>query len=142
MNIFTKLTSFFNTQQPETQEPNKDSVSITISKHLTDFLENEVLDGLDISKDHFLSSFEKIINEFSPRNKALLQKREDIQTQIDNWHLERQNQDFNHEEYKSFLTSIGYIAPRSSNFSITTDNVDPEIKTIAGPQLVVPVMNA
>ena len=142
MNIFTKLTSFFNTQKPETQEPNKDSVSITISKHLTDFLENEVLDGLDISKDHFLSSFEKIINEFSPRNKALLQKREDIQTQIDNWHLERQNQDFNHEEYKSFLTSIGYIAPRSSNFSITTDNVDPEIKTIAGPQLVVPVMNA
>ena len=95
MNIFTKLTSFFNTQKPETQEPNKDSVSITISKHLTDFLENEVLDGLDISKDHFLSSFEKIINEFSPRNKALLQKREDIQTQIDNWHLERQNQDFN-----------------------------------------------
>lgn len=116
-------------------------VSLNISKHLKDFLENEVLDGLAISKEHFWSSFEEIVNEFSPRNKALLQK-EDIQTQIDNWHLERKGQDFNHAEYKSFLTDIGYIAPRSPDFLISTENVDPEIKTIAGPQLVVPVMNA
>ena len=142
MNIFTKLASFFNTSKPENQDPNTQSFSITISHHLKDFLENEVLDGLDITKEHFWSSFEKIINEFSPRNKALLQKREDIQTQIDKWHLERKGQDFNHEEYKTFLADIGYIAPRSPDFSIATDNVDPEIKTIAGPQLVVPVMNA
>ena len=142
MNIFTKLASFFNTRKPENQDPNPDSFSITVSDHLKGFLENEVLDGLDITKEHFWSSFEKIINEFSPRNKALLKKREDIQTQIDNWHLEHKDQDFNYEEYKSFLTDIGYIAPRSSDFLITTDNVDPEIKTIAGPQLVVPVMNA
>ena len=142
MNIFTKLASFFNTPKPENQDPSPDSFSITVSDHLKDFLENEVLDGLDITKEHFWSSFEKIINEFSPRNKALLEKREDIQTQIDNWHLEHKDQDFNYEEYKSFLTDIGYIAPRSPDFLISTDNVDPEIKTIAGPQLVVPVMNA
>ena len=141
MNIFTKLINFFNTSKLES-ESGKNSTSLTISKHLQDLLENEVLDGLDITKEHFWSSFEKIINEFSPRNKALLQKREDIQTQIDKWHLERKGQDFNHEEYKTFLADIGYIAPRSPDFSIATDNVDPEIKTIAGPQLVVPVMNA
>ena len=141
MNIFTKLINFFNTSKLES-ESGKNLTSLTISKHLQDFLENEVLDGLDITKEHFWSSFEKIINEFSPINKALLEKREDIQTQIDNWHLEHKGKDLNYEEYKSFLTDIGYIAPRSPDFSISTDNVDPEIKTIAGPQLVVPVMNA
>ena len=142
MNIFTKLASFFHSSKSENQGSSLNPVSLNISKHLKDFLENEVLDGLDISKEHFWSSFEEIVNEFSPRNKALLQKREDIQTQIDNWHLEYKGQDFNHAEYKSFLTDIGYIAPRSPDFLISTDNVDPEIKTIAGPQLVVPVMNA
>ena len=142
MNIFTKLASFFNSQKSESQESISDSVSLTISSHLKDFLENEVLDGLDISKEHFWSSFEKIVNEFSPRNKALLQKREDIQSQIDSWHIDHKDEDFNPEKYKTFLSDIGYIAPRSPDFSISTDNVDPEIKTIAGPQLVVPVMNA
>ena len=142
MNIFTKLASFFKNQKSDTQASNSDSVSLTISNHLKDFLENEVLEGLDISKEHFWSAFEKIINEFSPRNKALLDKREDIQSQIDSWHIDRKDMDFNPEEYKTFLTDIGYIAERSKDFSISTDNVDPEIKTIAGPQLVVPVMNA
>ena len=142
MNIFTKLASFFNNQKSETQKSSSDSVSLTISNHLRDFLENEVLEGLDISKEHFWSSFERIVNEFSPRNKALLQKREDIQSQIDSWHIDHKDEDFNPEKYKTFLSDIGYIAPRSPNFSISTDNVDPEIKTIAGPQLVVPVMNA
>ena len=142
MNIFTKLASFFHSSKSENQDSSLNPVSLNISKHLKDFLENEVLDGLAISKEHFWSSFEEIVNEFSPRNKALLQKREDIQTQIDNWHLEYKGQDFNHAEYKSFLTDIGYIAPRSPDFLISTENVDPEIKTIAGPQLVVPVMNA
>ena len=142
MNIFTKLASFFNNQKSESQKSSSDSVSLTISNHLRDFLENEVLEGLDISKEHFWSSFEKIVNEFSPRNKALLQKREDIQSQIDSWHIDHKDEDFNPEKYKTFLSDIGYIAPRSPDFSISTDNVDPEIKTIAGPQLVVPVMNA
>jgi len=142
MNIFKKITSFFNTQGEVPQESNSDSSSLTISKHLKDFLENEALKGLDITKEHFWSSFEKIINEFSPRNRALLKKRDDIQAQIDNWHMERKGKEYSHEEYKTFLTDIGYIVPRSADFSISTDNVDPEIKTIAGPQLVVPVMNA
>ena len=142
MNLFTKITTFFKSQKQDTKETTTKSVSLTISNHLKDFLENEVLEGLDISKEHFWSSFEKIVNEFSPRNKALLKKRENIQSHIDNWHIDRKDVDFNPEEYKKFLTDIGYIAPRSPDFSISTNNVDPEIKTIAGPQLVVPVMNA
>ena len=142
MNIFTKLTSFFKQKKPENTTTQSNSSSLVISKDLKNFLENEVLIGLDISKDHFWSSFEAIVNEFSPRNKDLLEKRDNIQSKIDSWHIDRKGQDFNFTEYKSFLTEIGYIAPRSEDFKITTDNVDPEIKTIAGPQLVVPVMNA
>ena len=142
MNIFKKLVSLLTNHKSETHETNSDSTSLTVSSYLKDFLENEVLVGLDITKEHFWSSFEKIVNEFSPRNKALLQKREDIQSQIDNWHIDHKDEDFNLEKYKTFLTDIGYLAPRSADFTISTDNVDPEIKTIAGPQLVVPVMNA
>ena len=142
MNLFTKITTFFKSQKQDTKETTTKSVSLTISNHLKDFLENEVLEGLDISKEHFWSSFEKIVNEFSPRNKALLKKRENIQSHIDNWHIDHKDVDFNPEEYKKFLIDIGYIAERSPDFSISTNNVDPEIKTIAGPQLVVPVMNA
>ena len=142
MNIFKKLATLFNKKESETIETNSDSISLTISSHLKDFLENEVIVGLNITKEHFWSSFEKIVNEFSPRNKALLQKREDIQSKIDSWHIDHKDEDFNSDKYKTFLTDIGYIAPRSPDFTISTDNVDPEIKTIAGPQLVVPVMNA
>ena len=142
MNIFKKLTTLFNNQESETVETNSNSISLTISSHLKDFLENEVLLDLDITKEHFWSSFEKIVNEFSPRNKALLKKREDIQSKIDSWHIDHKDENFNYDKYKTFLTDIGYIAPRSPEFKISTDNVDPEIKTIAGPQLVVPVMNA
>ena len=142
MNLLTKITSLFKKQKQDINEKTTESLSLTISNDLKDFLEKEVLRGLDISKEHFWSSFEKIINEFSPRNKALLQKREDLQSQIDAWHIKYKDQAFDHEKYKTFLKDIGYIAPRSPDFSISTDNVDPEIKTIAGPQLVVPVMNA
>ena len=144
MNIFTKLASLFKSDDSRVDDDVKTSpsMSLKVSKDLKDFLENEVLDGLDISSDHFWKSFEEILNEFSPRNKELLEKREDIQSSIDAWHIERRGSEHNHMEYKSFLEEIGYIAPRSEDFTITTSNVDPEIKTIAGPQLVVPVMNA
>ena len=142
MNIFTKLTSFFNKKKPEITKIQTNLSSLVIAKDLKDFLENEVLSGLDITKDQFWSSFEAIVNQFSPRNKDLLQKRDNIQAQIDAWHIDRKGKDFNFVEYKSFLSDIGYIAPRSNDFTISTENVDPEIKTIAGPQLVVPVMNA
>ena len=74
MNIFTKLASFFNNQKSETQESSSDSVSLKISNHLRNFLENEVLDGLDISKEHFWSSFEKIVNEFSKKQGLIAKK--------------------------------------------------------------------
>ena len=144
MNIINKLVSLFKSENSSSQPEGQMSSTCTlqVSKDLKDFLENEVLVDLDISADHFWSSFEKIVDEFSPRNKELLEKREDIQSSIDAWHIERRGSEHNHMEYKSFLEEIGYIAPRSGDFTITTSNVDPEIKTIAGPQLVVPVMNA
>ena len=144
MNIFNKLVSIFKSPSLD-EDSNQDTssaLSINVSHQLKDFLDNEVLDGLDVSSDAFWSSFEEILDEFTPRNKALLERREDIQSQIDTWHIERKGGEHNHDEYKSFLEDIGYLAPRSGDFSITTSNVDPEIKTIAGPQLVVPVMNA
>ncbi len=139
MNIFNKLTSLFSTNKSPN---NTHELGLNISSNLKQFLENEVLPGLGINADSYWQAFEQIIDEFSPRNKKLLNIREEIQEKIDNWHLERKGSEHNHEEYKKFLEEIGYIVPRSSKFSITTDNVDPEIKTIAGPQLVVPVMNA
>jgi len=144
MNIFNKLVSIFKSPSLD-EDSNQDTssaLSIKVSHQLQDFLDNEVLDGLDVSSDAFWSSFEEILDEFTPRNKALLERREDIQSQIDTWHIERKGDEHNHDKYKSFLKDIGYLAPRSGDFSITTSNVDPEIKTIAGPQLVVPVMNA
>ncbi|MDA7702920.1 malate synthase G [Gammaproteobacteria bacterium] len=144
MNILNKIASLFKTQTetssavPESQEPQ----SMQVSGELKSFLENEVLDGLDISPEHFWSSLESILAEFGPRNKALLDKREVIQSQIDEWHLARKNTDHDHEEYKDFLKEIGYIVPDTGDFTISTSDVDDEIKTIAGPQLVVPVMNA
>ena len=144
MNIFNKLVSIFKSPSLD-EDSNQDissSLSIKVSHQLKDFLNNEVLDGLDVSSDAFWSSFEEILDEFTPRNKALLERREDMQSQIDTWHIERKGDEHNHDEYKSFLEDIGYLAPRSGDFLITTSNVDPEIKTIAGPQLVVPVMNA
>ena len=96
--------------------------------------------GLNISSDYFWKTFEDIVERFSERNRELLNERENLQSKIDDWHI--QNKDFNSEEYKNFLTDIGYIHPRSPDFKIKTWNVDPEIRKIAGPQLVVPVMNA
>jgi len=142
MNILKKLLSFFSSPQDNSEEKLNINTSLKVTNELKDFLENEVLDGLNIAPENFWSSFEEIVNNFSSRNKTLLEKREDIQSKIDQWHLKRRDVEHNHEEYKKFLEDIGYIAPRSSNFSIATDNVDPEIKSIAGPQLVVPVMNA
>ena len=139
MNIFTKIASIFSSKNSEN---NTKELSLKISSDLKDFLEGEVLPGLDINANTFWKSFESIVKEFAPRNKELLEKRENIQSKIDKWHLERKGEQHNHDEYKKFLEEIGYIAPRSPDFLITTDNVDPEIKTIAGPQLVVPVMNA
>ena len=115
---------------------------LQISDDLKNFLSKEVLDGLDMSSEYFWSSFEAILNEFGPRNKELLEKRVIMQSQIDEWHRQRRGAIHSHTEYKDFLKEIGYLVEDKGDFHISTDNVDPEIKTIAGPQLVVPVMNA
>ena len=116
--------------------------NLIISSSLKDFVRDEVLPGLDFTENFFWSSFEKVINKFSIRNKELLTKRRNIQEQINDWHIKNRSLDFNIEKYKNFLIDIGYISPRSDDFKIKTWNVDPEIRKIAGPQLVVPVMNA
>ena len=116
--------------------------NLEVSPELDSFLRNEVLPGLDIEPDQFWNSFETVLAEFAERNKSLLDKREDIQKQIDDWHLVRKGSDHNHEEYLNFLKDIGYLLDEGDDFEITTQNVDDEIKTVAGAQLVVPVMNA
>ena len=89
MNIFTKLLSLFSSPKENSEEKLNTNTSLKVSNELKDFLENEVLDGLEITPEKFWSSFEEIVNEFSPKNKELLAKREDIQSKIDHWHLER-----------------------------------------------------
>ena len=116
--------------------------SLSVSTDLESFLRSEVLPGLDLSEEHFWTSLEKIINEFSPKNKTLLGVRESMQEQIDAWHLANPGQEKNLDTYKNFLKEIGYLLEEGGDFKITTENVDPEIASIAGPQLVVPVMNA
>ncbi|MDB3994228.1 malate synthase G [Gammaproteobacteria bacterium] len=116
--------------------------TIQVSAELDDFLRNEVVEGIDVDPDQFWKSFERILEDFSDRNKDLLNKRKDIQNQIDSWHLENNNSDHDHQAYVSFLKEIGYLLDEGEDFEITTQNVDDEIKTIAGAQLVVPVMNA
>ena len=116
--------------------------SLSVSTDLEAFLKSEVLPGLDLSEDHFWASLENIIHEFSPRNKELLDIRESMQGQIDAWHLANPGGEKNLDVYKDFLKDIGYLLPEGEDFKITTENVDPEISSIAGPQLVVPVMNA
>ena len=116
--------------------------SLSVSNELEEFLKAEVLPGLEISEDNFWISLETIIDEFAPKNKVLLEIRESMQEKIDAWHLSNPGQQKNLTPYKDFLYEIGYLISESEDFSITTENVDPEISFIAGPQLVVPVMNA
>ena len=113
---------------------------LQVSEELDKLITEKVCVDIDVEPDHFWNSFNKIVKEFTPRNKALLEEREELQTKIDNWHKE--NKDFDKETYKSFLKEIEYWVDTNDDFEIETTNVDEEISTIAGAQLVVPVMNA
>ena len=115
---------------------------LQVAKPIHDLVNQSILPGTGVTAAMFWAGFAAILAEFGPKNKALLDKREVIQSQIDEWHLARKNTEHNHEEYKVFLKEIGYIVPDTGDFTISTSDVDDEIKTIAGPQLVVPVMNA
>ena len=116
--------------------------SLQVAKELDELLAGEILPGLNVTRDEFWISFNEIVEEFVPRNNSLLSHRENLQEKIDKWHLDRKGQSHNHEEYKAFLKEIGYWVEEANDFQITTSEVDPEISEIAGPQLVVPVMNA
>lgn len=118
--------------------------SLAIDQQLYNFIQNEVLPEVGVDSEQYWQNFEKIVKEFQPRNKALLAKRDEIQTKIDNWHKENpaKNGIFDKAKYTQFLKDIGYIVPEGDDFLIETQNVDDEIATIAGAQLVVPVRNA
>ena len=115
---------------------------LKISSKLFNFINNEVIPGTDIKPDEFWDNFEKVVHELAPINKNLIDKRENIQKKIDEWHIKNKGKDFNKKEYSKFLKSISYIIEEKEDFSIETTNVDKEISSIAGPQLVVPVDNA
>lgn len=115
---------------------------VTIDSRLAVFLETEVLAPLGRDVGAFWAGFAKLLAEFAPRNRALLDKREALQGQIDGWHMERAGQSHDVAAYKAFLSEIGYLVPEPGDFTIGTQNVDPEIATMAGPQLVVPILNA
>ena len=116
--------------------------NLKISSALLDFINNEVIPGTSIKPEDFWAGFDSALHELAPKNKKLLEKREEIQKKIDDWHKEKKGSELDEAEYLSFLKSIGYISAESENFKITTSNVDEEISSIAGPQLVVPVDNA
>jgi len=116
--------------------------TLKVSEKLSQFISDELLKETDLSVDNFWSGFEKTVNELAPKNKELIKFREDLQKQIDNWHIKNKGNEFNLSEYKKFLTEIGYLKEEGDDFEISTQNVDEEITSIAGPQLVVPVMNA
>ena len=118
--------------------------SLQITQVLYDFIEKEAAPGTGISPDHFWKSLAKIVSEFAPRNRELLAKRDALQARIDAWHQSHDMAYYlsHRHEYKQFLQDIGYLVPEGEDFKVSTWNSDYEISIVAGPQLVVPVMNA
>jgi len=119
-----------------------DKNGLKINSILFEFINNEVIPGTDIKIEEFWDKFEKIVHELAPINKSLIEKREKIQKQIDEWHKKNSDNKINKKEYINFLKTISYIVEEKEDFKITTSNTDEEISSIAGPQLVVPVDNA
>ena len=116
--------------------------SLKISQSLFDFVNEEAIPGTELNSEHFWDKFSKIVHELTPINNNLIKKRETIQKQIDIWHKSHKGKELNKIEYVSFLKSIGYLVNEEEDFKIETTQVDEEISSIAGPQLVVPVDNA
>ncbi len=115
---------------------------IRIDAELYSFINEEAISGTGISADEFWTGFSEIIHDLSPVNRELLARREELQSQLDKWHLDNRDGATNPEAYKQFLLEIGYLLEEGDDFQVETSNVDAEISTIAGPQLVVPIMNA
>ncbi|MFF3568945.1 malate synthase G [Nocardia jiangxiensis] len=115
---------------------------LQVASVLHDFVQNEALPGTGVDSAAFWTGAEQVINDLAPRNRALLAERDEIQGKLDAWHAENPGAGYDKTAYKQFLTEIGYLRPEPADFAIGTQNVDDEIATTAGPQLVVPVMNA
>ncbi|MGY2232473.1 malate synthase G [Pseudomonas tolaasii] len=115
---------------------------LKVAKVLFDFVNNEAIPGTGITADQFWAGADKVIHDLAPKNKALLAKRDDFQVRIDAWHQTHAGTAHDTAAYKAFLQDIGYLLPEAADFQATTQNVDDEIARMAGPQLVVPVMNA
>ena len=115
---------------------------LSVAQELYDFIESDALDGLTVSAAQFWDGLSELAHELGPKNRDLLAQRADIQGKIDEWHIARRGQAHDAEAYQGFLKEIGYLVPEPVDFSVTTQNVDPEIAATPGPQLVVPIMNA
>jgi len=115
---------------------------LNIAKPLYNLIKNEAAPRTGVNDTDFWASLERILGELTPRNRALLGKRQELQEKIDSWHRDHRGAAHDPAAYKAFLSEIGYLTPAGESFSITTGGVDPEISTIAGPQLVVPATNA
>ncbi|MGP3790028.1 malate synthase G [Pseudomonas sp. B392_1p] len=115
---------------------------LQVARVLFDFVNNEAIPGTGLNADAFWTGASGVIHDLAPKNRALLAKRDELQAQIDAWHAARQGQAHDAAAYKAFLQEIGYLLPEPADFKVTTENVDAEIATMAGPQLVVPIMNA
>jgi malate synthase len=118
-----------------------DRAGLKIARELSDFIENKALPGTGIAPDAFWQGTANIFANFAPQNRALLAKRDDIQSLIDEWHLAAKGKPHDATAYRNFLPEIGYLVDEPAPFTIGTRNVDPEVATMAGPQLVVPVLN-
>ena len=116
--------------------------NLTIDEDLLNFINNEVIPGTDIDPKVFWNSFDEVVHKLAPKNRELIQRREKIQKKIDDWHLLKKGSSIDKSEYYNFLKSIQYVVDEKSDFKINISNVDKEISSIAGPQLVVPVDNA
>jgi len=116
--------------------------NLRVAKVLYDFINNEALPGTDIDPDTFWAGVDKVVADLGPRNQELLARRDELQVQIDKWHRLRVIEPLDQEAYRQFLVDIGYLRPEPEDFAVTTANVDAEITSTAGPQLVVPILNA
>ena len=116
--------------------------NLKISEELLSFVNNELLKDLDITPENFWLGFDRVVHELAPKNKELLEIREILQKKIDDWHIKNKGNEIKIHDYKKFLQEIGYLKNEGPDFKIQTSNVDDEIALIAGPQLVVPIMNA
>ena len=116
--------------------------NLNVSEELLNFVNDELLKDTKISPEKFWSGFDKMVHDLAPRNKELIEIRKNLQKKINSWHLENKGNPIETEKYKKFLKDISYLKDEGPDFKIETTNVDDEITRIAGPQLVVPIMNA